>query len=179
MDDLGIRFLVATDVHLGHQEKHPIRSGDSYEGFQEVIDQAKSNNVDFLLLGGDLFDEVNPSKECFFRCLNILKENVFGNKQVNLNVTLNGDKYRSNFENEDVSISLPIFTIHGNHDYPTNDFGKISACDLLQASNYVNYFGKYPNLHEIVIRPLIITKAGSSSKIALYGLGYIKDLILN
>lgn len=59
---MGIRFLVATDVHLGHQEKHPIRGGDSYEGFQEVIDQAKSNNVDFLLLGGDLFDEVNPSK---------------------------------------------------------------------------------------------------------------------
>jgi double-strand break repair protein MRE11 len=79
-------------------------------------------------------------------------------------------------------VSLPIFTIHGNHDYPTNEFGKISACDLLQASNYVNYFGKHLDLRSIVIRPLIITmdgNAGKGGRIALYGLGYIKDQILN
>jgi double-strand break repair protein MRE11 len=70
-------------------------------------------------------------------------------------------------------------TIHGNHDYPSTDFGKTSVCDLLQASNYVTYFGKQLNLHEFTIRPLIITKAGSTTKIALYGLGYIKDPILN
>lgn len=28
--DQEIRFLVATDVHLGHKEKHPIRRDDSY-----------------------------------------------------------------------------------------------------------------------------------------------------
>jgi double-strand break repair protein MRE11 len=82
-------------------------------------------------------------------------------------------------EDPALNVSLPIFTIHGNHDYPTSDFGRISSCDLLQASNYVNYFGKYPNLKNIVIRPLIISKHGSSARIALYGLGYIKDTILN
>jgi double-strand break repair protein MRE11 len=170
---------VATDVHLGHKEKHSVRHNDSYEGFEEVIAQAKAQQVDFLLLGGDLFDEVNPSKECFFRCLNILKANVFGSRRAALHVSLNGREYSSNLEDPDLQISLPIFTIHGNHDYPTNEFGKISACDLLQASNYVNYFGKHLNLKQIVIRPLIITKAGSQTKIALYGLGYIKDQILN
>jgi double-strand break repair protein MRE11 len=130
--------------------------------------------VDFLLLGGDLFDEVNPSKECFFKCLSILKDSVFGSKTPALHVSLNGRAYRTNFEDPDLHISLPIFTIHGNHDYPTNEFGKISACDLLQASNYVNYFGKHLDLRQIVIRPLIITKRNSTARIALYGLGYIK-----
>ena len=89
-----------------------------------------------------------------------------------------------NFGNQNLNIALPIFTIHGNHDYPSNDFGKISVCDLLHASNYVNYFGKHLNLNDqgqkkIVIKPLIFQKNGSPIKLALYGLGYIKDLKLH
>lgn len=77
-------------------------------------------------------------------------------------------------------MSLPIFTIHGNHDYPSNDFGKISVCDLLHASNYVNYFGKHINIStqgvkQILVKPLIFQKKGSSTRLAIYGLGYIKD----
>lgn len=138
------------------------------------MEQAKVQDVDFLLLGGDLFDEVNPSKECFFKCLNTLRDNVFAGKRSHLQVTLNGQTYRSNLDDPDLKISLPIFTIHGNHDYPSNDFGKISACDLLQASNYVNYFGKHLNLKHLQITPLIISKPGCPVRIALYGLGYIK-----
>jgi double-strand break repair protein MRE11 len=174
-----MRFLIASDVHLGHKEKHAVRGEDSFRGFAEVIEYAKERRVDFLLLGGDLFDEVNPSKECYFKCLSILREHVFGNVGSPLRVSLNGTPYRSNLDDPGLRVSLPIFTIHGNHDYPTNEFGKISACDLLQASNYVNYFGKHLDLRSIVIRPLIINKPGSHARIALYGLGYIKDQILN
>ena len=174
-----IRFLVATDVHLGHKEMHPIRKNDSYEGMEEVFENAATHEVDFLLLGGDLFDEVNPSKECYFRCMNIFGDNVFGKKQGNLEVSLNGEPYRCNFTSKKVNVSLPVFTIHGNHDYPNNEFGKISICDLLHESNYLNYFGKQLSLHKIVIRPLLITKSNCKTKIALYGLGYIKDPILN
>ena len=81
-----------------------------------------------------------------------------------------------------MNISLPIFTIHGNHDYPSNDFGKISVCDLLHASNYVNYFGKYlepTSSKKIIVKPIIFFKDGFKSKLAIYGLGYIKDLRLN
>ena len=62
MEGREIRFLVATDVHLGHKEKHPVRKDDSFDAFQELLQKAKQQDVDFLLLGGDLFDEVNPSK---------------------------------------------------------------------------------------------------------------------
>lgn len=89
-----------------------------------------------------------------------------------------------NFSNQNLNISLPIFTIHGNHDYPSNDFGKISVCDLLNASNYVNYFGKHLNLTDqgqkkIVIKPVIFQKNLLKTRLAIYGLGYIKDLKLH
>jgi double-strand break repair protein MRE11 len=57
-----------------------------------------------------------------------------------------------------MNIKLPIFTIHGNHDYPSNDFGKLSICDLLHVSNYANYFGKHTDLAEIIVKPVIIQK---------------------
>ena len=89
-----------------------------------------------------------------------------------------------NFSNQNLNIELPIFTIHGNHDYPSNDFGKISVCDLLHASNYVNYFGKHLNLSrqgekQIVVQPLVFQKNGLSTRLAIYGLGYIKDVKLH
>ena len=33
---------------------------------------------------------------------------------------MDGKEYPTNFTNQIVNISLPIFTIHGNHDYPSN-----------------------------------------------------------
>ena len=56
MADSPIRFLVATDIHLGHKEKHPIRSDDSFNALEEILTIANNSEVDFLLLGGDLFD---------------------------------------------------------------------------------------------------------------------------
>jgi len=109
----------------------------------------------------------------------LFKGSVFGGGDVKIKVTLNGAPYKCNFDQKDTRISLPIFTIHGNHDYPSSDFGRCSACDLLQASQYLNYFGKQLNLNKVVIRPLIITKEGCRVKLALYGLGYIKDAVLN
>ena len=29
----SIRFLVATDIHLGHKENHPVRKNDSFNAF--------------------------------------------------------------------------------------------------------------------------------------------------
>lgn len=78
-----------------------------------------------------------------------------------------------------MNIKLPVFTIHGNHDYPSNDFGKLSICDLLHVSNYANYFGKHTDLEKVVVQPFIIEKPGLKMKVAIYGLGYIKDTVLN
>lgn len=111
----------------------------------------------------------------------MLRDNIFGDRE--LDIFVKG--IIPNFSNQNLNISLPIFTIHGNHDYPSNDFGKISVCDLLHASNYVNYFGKHINLMDeqgqksMVIKPLIFNKKGLDTKLAIYGLGYIKDFKLH
>ena len=62
----SFKFLVSTDTHLGYKSTHPIRHNDSFEAFEEVLDRAIALNVDFLLLGGDLFHEINPSQVNYF-----------------------------------------------------------------------------------------------------------------
>jgi double-strand break repair protein MRE11 len=77
-----------------------------------------------------------------------------------------------NYEDPNFNISLPVFAIHGNHDDPTGENG-LSAMDLLSISNLVNYFGKSPSIDDIHVKPILITKG--VTKLALYGLGHIRD----
>lgn len=107
-------------------------------------------------MGGDLFDEVNPTQKCLYKCINLLRNTVFGSRHIPFSVK----GIEPNFSNENLNIRLPIFTIHGNHDYPSNDFGKLSVCDLLHASNYLNYFGKhvYNSAKQIVVSPILFRK---------------------
>ena len=49
-----------------------------------------------------------------------------------------------NYEDPHVSVGLPIFSIHGNHDDPTREGGveALAALDLLSVANMLNYFGR-------------------------------------
>jgi double-strand break repair protein MRE11 len=46
---------------MGYKEKDEIIGEDSFDAFNEVLELAVQTNVDFLLLGGDLFHEHSPS----------------------------------------------------------------------------------------------------------------------
>ncbi len=46
-----LRILVATDNHLGGNEKDPIRGNDSFETFEEILQIAKERRADCVLLG--------------------------------------------------------------------------------------------------------------------------------
>ena len=46
-----------------------------------------------------------------------------------------------NYESHDLNISLPVFSIHGNHDDPSG-LGSTSCLDLMHETGLVNYFGK-------------------------------------
>ncbi len=85
-----------------------------------------------------------------------------------------------NFENENMNVGLPVFTIHGNHDDPSS-VDNTSAVDILATANLVNYFGK-ANIQygadgdphgEVKVSPILIRKG--DTKLALYGLGNIRD----
>lgn len=40
-----IRILVATDSHVGYEERDPIRKDDSWKSFHEVLTLAKTQDV--------------------------------------------------------------------------------------------------------------------------------------
>ena len=56
-EDSSFKILVTTDNHMGFKESDPIVGEDSFNSFEECLKIANNENVDFVLLGGDLFHE--------------------------------------------------------------------------------------------------------------------------
>ena len=82
MSNKAFRILVATDVHLGYKETHKVLGNDSFDAFQEVLEISEELEPDILLLGGDLFDSINPSQTCIYKCLTMLQNTVFGDRDL-------------------------------------------------------------------------------------------------
>ncbi len=43
-----IKILVATDIHLGYAEKHPIKADDSFVTFEEILKMGVDEGVYFF-----------------------------------------------------------------------------------------------------------------------------------
>ena len=52
-----LEILITTDNHMGYKEKDPILGEDSFTAFEECLEIANRRDVDFVLLGGDLFHD--------------------------------------------------------------------------------------------------------------------------
>jgi double-strand break repair protein MRE11 len=46
-DEDILSILVATDNHLGYQEKDPIRGNDSFEAFEEILRLGREKEASF------------------------------------------------------------------------------------------------------------------------------------
>ncbi|MEQ2290304.1 meiotic recombination [Ameca splendens] len=178
-DEDTFKILISTDIHLGYLEKDAIRGNDSYNTLNEILECAKKNQVDFILLGGDLFHENKPSRRCLHSCITMLRKYCMGDSPVTFNIisdqTVNFNTTQFpwvNYQDENLNISIPVFSIHGNHDDPTGAEG-LCALDLLSASGLVNHFGHSHSVERIEISPILLQKG--STKLALYGLGSIPD----
>ena len=161
------KIMITTDNHIGYLEQDQIRGNDSFNTFEEVLIKAKKENVDFVLHGGDLFHHHNPSKKTIIRTSHILQKHVFGHKTHNFETYC----YQSNYNNENLSIALPIFIIHGNHDDPSG-LENFSSIDIYSGKE-VNYFGKINNYEEFELYPILFVKG--ETKVAVYGIGNLKD----
>lgn len=53
-----IRILVATDNHVGYEERDPIRKDDSWQTFDEIINMARKEDV-----------RRNITPTCSLRCI--------------------------------------------------------------------------------------------------------------
>ena len=60
-DGSVFKILITTDNHMGFREKDPIVGQDSFDSFEECLQIGNQKNVDFVLLGGDLFHDQRPS----------------------------------------------------------------------------------------------------------------------
>ena len=178
--DNMFKILIATDIHLGYNynKKRGSESDDSFVAFEEILQHARNNEVDFILLGGDLFHDTKPSQTVLLKCTELLRKYCLGPREIKVEflsdpeVVFKHCAYKTvNYEDPNLNISLPVFSIHGNHDDPS--FGAIGSMDLLSTSGLVNYFGKSTSLTKVVIPPLILKKG--STHIAIYGLSYIND----
>jgi len=172
-----LRILISSDNHIGYLEKDPIRGQDSFNTFEEVMQIAKENRVDMVLLGGDLFHYNKPTRPCLFKVMEILRKYTLGDGDVAIRILSDqkvnfGRFERVNYQDPNFNVELPVFIIHGNHDDPSGD-GALSALDVLAVGNLINYFGKVENIDDITLFPILLSKG--CTQVALYGLGNVRD----
>ncbi|KAI1765885.1 DNA repair exonuclease [Hypoxylon sp. FL1150] len=173
-----IRILVATDNHVGYEERDPIRGDDSWKSFDEIMNLAREQDVDMVLLAGDLFHDNKPSRKSMYQVMRSLRKNCLGMKPCELqflsdaNEVFSGAFGHVNYEDPDINVSIPVFSIHGNHDDPSGD-GNYCALDLLQTAGLVNYFGRVPRPDDIEAKPVLLQKG--QTKLALYGISNVRD----
>lgn len=173
-----IRMLISTDNHVGYAERDPIRGDDSWKSFHEVMCLAKEHDVDMVLLGGDLFHENKPSRKSMYNVMRSLRLNCYGDKPCELELLSDGSEHfdstigHANYEDPDINVAIPVFSIHGNHDDPSGE-GFYAALDILEMAGLINYFGRVPESDNITVKPLFFQKG--RTKLALYGLSNVRD----
>lgn len=178
--DNELRILVSTDNHLGYLERDHIRGEDSFRAFEEVFELAYRHQADCVLLAGDLFHEVHPSKHTMYRAVSILQKYCVGDRPVSI-ACVDNQNFRGldrntklpNYYSENLNVALPVFSIHGNHDEPSGHKG-VASLDILAEAGLVNYFGRMESLNgQVTVAPVTLQKNGSAAN--LYGIGALRD----
>ena len=115
-DSDTFKILLATYIHLGYGEDD---GNDSFEAFEEVLMLGTQERVDLILLGETCFMTI--SRPTLHRCMSLIRKYCFGKREIPLyrKVGTDGEPEPFNYENQNLNIFLPTFTIHGNHDDPT------------------------------------------------------------
>ncbi|KAI1329385.1 double-strand break repair protein mus-23 [Xylariaceae sp. FL0255] len=173
-----IRVLVATDNHVGYEERDGVRKNDSWKTFDEIMNLARTEDVDMVLLAGDLFHENKPSRWSMYHVMRSLRKNCLGMKPCELQFLSDANEVFAsafghvNYEDPDINISIPVFSIHGNHDDPSGE-GNYCSLDLLQVAGLINYYGRTPKADDIDVKPVLLQKG--NTKLALYGISNVRD----
>ncbi|PSL05532.1 metallophosphoesterase family protein [Cecembia rubra] len=112
-----MKILHTADWHLGKRLQEYSRLEEQKEVLQEIVDIAENEDVDLVLLAGDIFDSFNPNHEAVELLYKTLKK-----------LSNNGQR--------------PIIAISGNHD--STQF--IEAPDPLAREMGIIFYSKYDSL---------------------------------
>lgn len=173
-----VRFLIASDIHAGYAENKQYIGNDSFEALQEVLNTAIQEKVDFILLAGDLFHENHPTRETQMKVVRLLRQYCLNEANTNLEfisdpkINFQHSSFPVvNYLDKNLHVAMPIFTIHGNHDDLS---GKgLSALDVLHETGLINLFGKFCDVDQITVSPILLRHG--DTKIAIYGIGSQRD----
>jgi hypothetical protein len=88
-----IRILIATDNHVGYNERDAIRGDDSWRSFDEAMSVARERDVDMILLAGDLFHDNKPSRKSMYQVMRSLRTNCLGDKPCELEMLGDGSEH--------------------------------------------------------------------------------------
>ena len=108
---------------------------------------ANERDVDMVLLAGDLFHENKPSRKSMYQVMRSLRMNCYGEKPCELEMLSDSTENfqgsvsyfprglmlkifirafnHVNYEDPDINIAIPVFSIHGNHDDPSGVRGHL------------------------------------------------------
>lgn len=131
--------------------------------------------------------------------MELIRKYCFGDNEIKVKIVSdqanNFAARRVNYEDPNFNVQHPIFSIHGNHDDPSgvrfdgqfprpvslnslvSQDGSLAALDILSTCAFVNYFGRSTDLHDIEVNPILMEKG--ATKLAIYGLGNVRDERLN
>ncbi|CAN3373247.1 hypothetical protein DIURU_003286 [Diutina rugosa] len=171
-------ILLTTDNHVGAYEDDPIRGDDGWKTWHEITSIAADRDVDMIVQGGDLFHINKPSKKSMYQVMKSIRANCFGDRPVEMELLSDPSGNFThgfnfvNYEDPNLNVSVPIFSISGNHDDATGD-GLLSPIDILAISGMVNHFGKVENNEDIEVSPILLRKG--TTQLALYGLQNVRD----
>lgn len=168
-----IKVLISTDNHLGYMEKDPVRCDDSFRAFEEILELAKVNAVDMLLLAGNLFHDKKPSHSTLVRTMRLLRYHCLSPKGGS-RLSVRSEPSAVHFTDPCNPVSLPVFVIHGNRDGPVDG---LSPLDVLAQTGLVTYFGCNLSGNEFDMAPILLQKGCTS--LALYGQGNVRDGVLS
>jgi DNA repair exonuclease SbcCD nuclease subunit len=93
-DNRITKFIHASDIHLGsHQYRNNYRANDFIRAFEEILSKAIFYEVDFILLGGDVFTSLEMLPGKLNKIVDILRAFIDRTEE-----------------------KIPIIAIEGNHD---------------------------------------------------------------
>jgi DNA repair exonuclease SbcCD nuclease subunit len=111
-----MKFAHVSDIHLGHSPSGMMfREEDFKNAFEYTINKIISENVDFVILSGDLFDKSKPTPKTISDAIHTLTQLKNNN--------------------------IPVIIIEGNHEQNKNK----SPVQLLYELGLVELIGLYPN----------------------------------
>ncbi len=109
-----MKFAHIADSHLGAFSKNPKLRDLNFKAFKEAISRCIEENVDFIIIAGDLFHNPLPDMDIVKRTVEVL--------------------------NKAKSYKIPIYVIYGSHDFSA---GTTSLLDVLAEAGVFEKATKY------------------------------------